>query len=97
MSALLWDTAPATVAVKQHPSRTLAEARAKLEEWEDALRTIDDLMLHEDVCAADKMALALERMTVRCCITACVNVIASCEVEMRQLAKRFEQKWGWLL
>jgi hypothetical protein len=43
------------------------------------------------------MALALERMTVRCCMTACVNVIASCEVEMRQLAKRFEQKWGWLL
>lgn len=92
-----WETAPATVAVKEHPSRTLAEAREKLMEWEEAQRTIDALLLRDDVCAADKMSLSLERMTVRCCMLACVNVIASCEVEMQSMAKRFEEKWGWLL
>jgi len=54
-------------------------------------------MRRDDVSASDKMALCLEKMTARCCLTACVNVMQACEVQMREQAKRIEEKWGWLL
>lgn len=97
VSVALWESAPACVAVQEHPMRTFDEARRKCEDWRAQIEVIDALLRRDDVSASDKMALCLEKMTARCCLTACVNVMQACEVQMREQAKRIEEKWGWLL
>lgn len=97
MSASLWEQAPACAAVMEYPSRTLAEARQKMEEWSEQMRLIDALLARDDVSAVDKMTLSLEKATARACLVACANIITACEERMREQARRMEEKWGWLL
>jgi hypothetical protein len=93
----LFDQAPATVAVREHPMRELMEARAKMEQWGEQVRLMKELLELPEVSAADKMALGLELMTAKSCMLACANIITACEERMRQQARRLEERWGWLL
>ena len=77
--------------------RTLAEARAKMEQWSEQVRLIEALLVRSDVGEADKMTLCLEKATARACLLACANIITACEEQMREQAQRMEERWGWLL
>lgn len=89
--------APALEAVQRNPVRELMAARVKLEEWSEALRTIDDLLTSPDVSEIDRVALGFERVLAASGSIACCNLITACEEEMRKQAKRIEQRWGYLL
>lgn len=91
------ELAPALEAVRRNPVRELEQARRKLEEWSEALRTIDELLTHPDVSDIDRVALGFERVTASACAIACANLITACEEEMRRQAKRLRDSWGWLL
>jgi hypothetical protein len=93
----IWNTAPATCAVRDYPAQTLQQARQKMDQWSEQVRLIDDLLGREDVSATDKMTLSLEKASANCCLMACANIITACEERMREQAKRMEEKWGWLL
>lgn len=93
----LWEQAPAICAVNEHPMRTLAEARVKMEQWSEQVRLIEALLVRSDVDEADKMTACLERATARACLLACANIITACEERMREQAQRMEARWGWLL
>lgn len=97
MSASLWETAPATAAVRQRPVHELLQAKARARECSQILADIEALLKREDVSEADKLALLNERATTRISALACANIIAACEERMRHEARLIRQRHGWLL
>ena len=89
--------APATLAVRDFPARTLLEAKASMERWSEQLKLIDALLAHDSLLPVDRVRLTGERKAIGCAALACANVVAACEEEMRKQAAKLEEKWGWLL
>lgn len=97
MSAMLWQQAPATAAIKERPMHELALAQARLAECSQILADIDALLARDDVNEADKLALLNERSTTRISAIACANIITACEERMREHARQMQRRHGWLL
>lgn len=89
--------APATQAIQQRPVHELMQARKRIEDLGQILSDIEALLLLEDVCCADKLALLNERATTRLNIRACENIVAACEERIRHEARQIQQRHGWLL
>ncbi len=89
--------APATQAIQQRPVHELMQARKRIEDLGQILSDIEALLLREDVCCADKLALLNERATTRLNIRACENIVAACEERMRIEAQLMQRRHGWLL
>lgn len=97
MSAVLWEQAPATAAIKERPMHELVHAQARLAKCSQILSDIEALLARDDVDEADKLALLNERATTRISAIACANIITACEERMRQHARQIQQRHGWLL
>jgi len=96
-TASLWETAPATAAVRERPVHELLQLRAKLEHWSEQIRVIDDLLPDPDVNDTERLALSMERAVAKCGLIACTNAITACEQRMRQHAARIQRTHGHLL
>lgn len=97
MSTMTTTTAPATVAVRDHPVHELHEARLKMEQWSEQVRLMNNLLQHPTLSEVDRMTVCLELATAKACLLACANIITQCEERMREQARRLEERWGWLL
>ena len=96
-SSTFWQVAPASAAVVERPVQELFYQRKKMEQWSEALRHINRLMDHPEVCEADRLAMAMERAVAQCGALACANVIAACEEKIRQQHAQMQAKHGHLL
>lgn len=93
----LWDTAPATAAVRERPVHELLHQRAKLDEWSEQIRVIRDLLPDPDVSPTERLALSMELAVAKCGALACANAITACEERMRQQHARMQRTHGHLL
>ena len=93
----LWQTAPATAAVRERPVHELLWQQAKQAEWSEQIRVIDDLLRDPEVSELDRLALAMERSVAVCGVIACTNAITACEETMRRQAARMQARHGFLL
>lgn len=96
MNAVLSDTAPATQAVQTCPAIEVEAARRAMDKWSECLRDIDVLLARDDVSAADKLALAMEKAVAKTNLLACANLITACEERVRAQAAQMRARHPWL-
>lgn len=93
----LWQTAPATAAVRERPVHELLHCQREMDALSEQIRVIDDLLRDPEVCELDRLALAMEKAVAKCRLLACANIITACEETMRRQAARMQARHGFLL
>lgn len=88
-----------TEQIQKHPVREAEEAQAMLVKHAELMAESAALMAEplSKVSLEDKRHLIVEMRVALMGMTACVNLQAMAEIEMKKQVRTMEEKWGWML